>query len=156
MQNKFVNAAKNNTKCSARKGACVTRIEEVDDGVREESMEQRKEEEEESSEKQRPRASKILHQRVNKKEFNTKLRIFRFAVGIPGRGRGEDCRTSIEEERQVPEIHLDYMFMGHQKEGQHLVFFWWQENEGQSCAQHRGPEGVDGRVDLPTAHGMSA
>ena len=31
---------------------------------------------------------------------------------IMGRGREEDCRKSMEEERQVPEVHLDYMFMG--------------------------------------------
>ena len=30
---------------------------------------------------------------------------------IMGRGREEDCRKSMEEERQVPEVHLEYMFM---------------------------------------------
>ena len=36
---------------------------------------------------------------------------------IMGRGRQEDCRKTMEEERQVPEVHLDYMFMGDEKEG---------------------------------------
>ena len=27
-----------------------------------------------------------------------------------GKGREEDHRKSMEEERQVPEVHLDYMF----------------------------------------------
>ena len=79
----------------------MTRIEEVDDVVREESEEQRKQEEKESSEKQRPRASKILDTRVNKREFDMKLRIFRFTVGADMVSRKEDhVRTvakSIEE-----------------------------------------------------------
>ena len=41
---------------------------------------------------------------------------------ITGRGREEDCRKSMEEERQVPEVHLDYMFMGDEKEGKTLAF----------------------------------
>ena len=105
----------------ARKESCVTTIEEVDDVVREESEEQRKQEEEESSEKQRPRASKILDKRVNRKECKTKLRMFRSAVGADMASREEDeVRTDanqLKEERQVPEIHFDYMFMGTEKEG---------------------------------------
>ena len=38
------------------------------------------------------------------------------------RGREEDCRKSMDEERQVPEVHLDYMFMGDEKEGKTLAF----------------------------------
>ena len=79
MRKKFVNAVRTTHNFQAREDACVTRIEEVDDVVREESEEQWKQEEVESSEKQRPRASKVYDKRVNKKEFNTKLRIFRFA-----------------------------------------------------------------------------
>ena len=30
---------------------------------------------------------------------------------IKGRGREEDCRKATEEERRVPKVHLDYMFM---------------------------------------------
>ena len=41
---------------------------------------------------------------------------------IMWRGREEDCRKSMEEERQVPEVHLDYMFMGDEKEGKTLAF----------------------------------
>ena len=41
---------------------------------------------------------------------------------IKGRGR-EDCRKSINEARQVPEIHLEYMFMGDEKERNTLTFW---------------------------------
>ena len=41
---------------------------------------------------------------------------------VMGRGREEDCRKSMEEERQVPEVHLDYMFMGDEKEGNAFAF----------------------------------
>ena len=41
---------------------------------------------------------------------------------IKGMGREEDCRMSIEEERQVQDIHLYYMFMGDEKEGKTLAF----------------------------------
>ena len=36
---------------------------------------------------------------------------------ITGTGREEDCRKTIEEERQVPEMHLDYVFVGDETEG---------------------------------------
>ena len=45
---------------------------------------------------------------------------------IMGRGREEDCRKSMEEERQVPEVHLDYMFMGDEKEGKTLALRWFR------------------------------
>ena len=48
---------------------------------------------------------------------------------IMGRGREEDCRKSMEEERQVPEVHLDHMFMGHEKEGKTLAFLVAREKE---------------------------
>ena len=48
---------------------------------------------------------------------------------IMGRGREEDCRKSMEEERQVPEVHLDSMFMGDEKEGKTLAFLVARERE---------------------------
>ena len=42
---------------------------------------------------------------------------------IKGRGREEDCRKSINEARQVPEIHLEYMFMGDEEERNTLTFW---------------------------------
>ena len=35
----------------------------------------------------------------------------------------------MEEERQVPEVHLDYMFMGDEKEGKTLAFLVARERE---------------------------
>ena len=122
----------------------MTRIEEVDDVVREESMEQKKKEEDESSEKQRPRASKILHQRVDKKEFNTKLRLFRFEAGITGRGQTVANKSRKRDKSQST------------RRKEKNLFFGGKRTRDKSCAQHRGPQEVDGRMDLPTAHGMAA
>ena len=48
---------------------------------------------------------------------------------IMGRGRKEDCRKTMEKERQVPEVHLDYMFMGDEKKGKTLAFLVAREKE---------------------------
>ena len=48
---------------------------------------------------------------------------------IMGRGREEDCRKSMEEDRQVPEVHLDFMFMGDEKEEKTLAFLVARERE---------------------------
>ena len=70
--------------------------------------------------------------------------------------KGRDCRKSVEEERHVPEIHLDYMFMGDEKEGESLAFFGDKRTGDERCAQHRGSKEIDGRMDLPKADGMAA
>ena len=68
---------------------CSTRIKKVDD------VEQKKSEigERTTSQKHHPRQT--LHR---------------------GNGREEDCRKATEEDRQVPEIHLDYMIIGDETE----------------------------------------
>ena len=48
---------------------------------------------------------------------------------IMGRGQEENCRKAIEEERQVPEVYLDCMFMGDEKEGKILAFLVARERE---------------------------
>ena len=68
---------------------------------------------------------------------------------IMGRGREEDWRKSMEEERQVPEVHLDYMFMGDEMEGKTLAFLVFERKGDESCAQYGGSEEDDGRTDLP-------
>ena len=45
------------------------------------------------------------------------------------RGREKDCRKTMEEERQFPEVHLDYVFMGDEKEGKTLAFLVAKERE---------------------------
>ena len=47
---------------------------------------------------------------------------------IKGREREENCFKATEEERHVQCIHLDYMFMGDEKEGKTSAF-WWPEKE---------------------------
>ena len=46
-----------------------------------------------------------------------------------GTGRGVDRRRTMEEERQVPEVYLDYMFMGGEKKGKTLAFLVARERE---------------------------
>ena len=48
---------------------------------------------------------------------------------IMERGREEDCGKSMEEGRQVPEVHLDYVFMGNEKEGTTLASTVARERE---------------------------
>ena len=48
---------------------------------------------------------------------------------IMGRGREEDCHRTMEEKRQVPEIHLDCMLMRDEKEGKTLAFLVARERE---------------------------
>ena len=45
------------------------------------------------------------------------------------RGREENCRNTMEEERQVPEVHLDHRFMGDEKEGETLAFLVARDRE---------------------------
>ena len=48
---------------------------------------------------------------------------------IKGRGREDDCRKATEEKRRVPEVHLDYMLMGDEREGKRLAFLVAPEKE---------------------------
>ena len=63
-----------------------------------------------------------------------------------GRGREEDCRKTMEEERQVPEVHLDYMFMGDEKEGKTLALFLQEKGRRELCSVRwfRGRRRVNG------------
>ena len=42
---------------------------------------------------------------------------------MKGSGREEDFRRTTKKERHVPDIHLDYMFMGEEEEGKTLAFW---------------------------------
>ena len=64
---------------------------------------------------------------------------------ITGSGREEDCRKASEEERQVPEIHL----------GKHWHLSGTRTSN-ESSAQHRGPDEVDGIMDMSKALGVAA
>ena len=74
---------------------------------------------------------------------------------IIGRGRDEDCRKLIEEERQFPETHSDCMFMGDVKE-ENIGNLGCKRTCDKSGAQYRGPEESDGGMDMPKADGMAA
>ena len=54
--------------------------------------------------------------------------------------------------RQVPEIHLD----GRRTERENVGIVGGKRTSDMSCAQHLGPEKIDGRVDMPKAGGMAA
>ena len=75
---------------------------------------------------------------------------------IMRRGREEDCRKSMEEERQVPEVHLDYMFMGDEKGREDVSILGCKRKGDESCAQYGGSEEDDGRMDLPKTDGVAS
>ena len=54
----------------------------------------------------------------------------------------EDFRKATEKQRQVPDIHLGYMFMGDEKERRSVGVFGRQKEGDESCAQHNGSEDV--------------
>ena len=68
---------------------------------------------------------------------------------IKGRGREEDCRKATQEERRVPEVHLDCMFM------EHVGVFCCPRERDEGCVQHCGAEEIDGRVGLPRIDGVA-
>ena len=70
------------------------------------------------------------------------------------RGREEDCRKSMEEERQVLEVHLDYMFMGDEEGREDVGSLGCERERDESCAQYGGSEDDDGRMDLPKIDGV--
>ena len=61
-----------------------------------------------------------------------------------GRGREEECRKTMEEERQVSEVHLDYMFMGEEKEGKTLAFLVPRERETRAVLSAMVPRKTTG------------
>ena len=111
---------KTRTENEARKEVCETRIEVVDDVEHEKSEEQRNQDEED--------------------EFRTRNDAYFVSLLVQtlqqGKEREEDCRKATAEERRVPEIHVDYMFMGDEKEGEN-GFFDGKRRSDKSCAQHR-------------------
>ena len=111
---------KTNTDKEARKEICVTRIEDVDD-VEHEGSRRKKEAlgERKTTRKHDPRQpseqERIEHE-VTRLPFRSWCRHC-----VKGWERDEVCRTATEEEKQVPEIHLDHMFMGDEKKGKTLA-----------------------------------
>ena len=71
------------------------------------------------------------------------------------RRREEDYRKTMEEERQIPEMHLNYMFTRDEKEGKTLALSWLREKD-ESCAQYGGSEEDDGRMELPKTDGVAS
>ena len=56
----------------------------------------------------------------------------------------------LKKREQVPEIHLDHMFMGDEKKGKTLAFLVAQ------CFAAVVPRRVDGRVDMSEADGVAS
>ena len=68
------------------------------------------------------------------------------------KGREEDCRKTMEEERQVPEVHLDSMFMGEEKVGKTLASLVAKERETRAVLS----KVVPGRTDMPKSDGVAS
>ena len=62
----------------------------------------------------------------------------------------------MEEERQVLEVHLHYMFMRDEKEGKTLAILGCKRKGDESCAQYGGSEEDARRTDLPRTDGVAS
>ena len=60
--------------------------------------------------------------------------------------REEDCRRATEEERHVPEIHFDYMFMGEEKEAKTLALLMARKRETRAALSTLVPRKLTGRL----------
>ena len=101
-------------------------------------------------EKGRPRASTILDNRVNKKEMNTKWRIFRVAVGAD---TATNQLRKIEKSQRPIWITCSWATSRKENIG---VVVGGKRASNKNCAQHRGPEEIDQRMNMPKAEGMAA
>ena len=61
----------------------------------------------------------------------------------------------MKGKRRAPEIHLDYMFLSDEKEGNRWHFLVPEES-GESCAKHGGSEKVDGSMDMSNSDGVAS
>ena len=75
---------------------------------------------------------------------------------ITERGREEDCRQTMEEERQVPEFHLACMFMGDEKEGKTLALLVSRERETRAVLRTVVSRQTTGRMVLPKTDGVAS
>ena len=87
-----------------------------------------------SLEKGRPCASTTLVNRLNKNESNLKL-IRAFCIAPKEGRREEGCRKASDAERQIPEIHLEYLFTVDEEEGKTLGILGGTRTSDESCAQ---------------------
>ena len=150
VRKKFVNAVRPKTEIKARNEACVTRIDGVDDVVREESEEQRRDEKEEFGERKTTRMhdprQPSQHERI---EHEMTHRPFRSWCNIAS--REEDERRTVANQ-----LHFGLHVHGRRDGRQHVGIFGGKRTSNKSCAQHRGPKEIDGRMDMPKAAGVAA
>ena len=146
------------TEMKARMEVCVTRIDKVDTVMREKSEEHWKQEEElgewkatRTQDPRQPSEQERIEHAITHLPFRSWC-----TQCIKGREREEDCRKAIEEERHVPGIHLDYVFVGDEKGRENVGVFAGQRKSDESCAQHGGSEEVDARLDMSKADGMAS
>ena len=72
------------------------------------------------------------------------------------RGREEDCRQTMEEGRQVPEFHLDYMFMEDEKEGKTLALLVSKERETRAVLSTVVSRQTTGGMDMSETDGVAS
>ena len=70
-------------------------------------------------------------------------------------GRKEDCPKTAEEARRDPEIHLAFLFIVDEKEGQTLACLVARDKETKAVFSAGGAEDIDGRMDLPEVDGVA-
>ena len=75
---------------------------------------------------------------------------------IRGRGKEEPCRRTSGDGEGLPEVHVDFMFMGEEKEGKTLAVLVGRERKNEGDGGDGGAEEVDGRVGVAEADGVAA
>ena len=72
------------------------------------------------------------------------------------RGRDEACRKTMEEERQVPEVHLDNVFMGDENGRENSGVLGFETEGDESRAQYGGSEEDAGIMDMSETDGVAS
>ena len=113
-----------------RKESCVTRIEEVDDVEHEKLEEPRRKRK--SLEKRRPHENTILDNQANRKQLNTRRRIFHSAVGADSASREGAARMIVakqlkKRDKSQKSVWTACVFMGDEKEGKTLALLLARE-----------------------------
>ena len=134
MRNKFVKAVRPRQTPRYEEKSSVVKIDGVDEGDEAEGAGGREESDEweefENGEVVRKHDPRQPSQQEKEEHEMTHLPFRSWCRPcIMARGREEDCHKSMEEERQVPVVHLDYMFMRDEKEGKTLTFLVARERE---------------------------
>ena len=151
--NQNLERCKTKTKNEARKGVCITRIEEVDDVEHEKTNERRKQEEEEEFGEWKTTRRHDPRQPSEQERIEHEMTHLPFRIWcrhcIKGKWREGDCRDATQEERQVPEIRLVSRSWATKRKGKRRRFLVAETERRELCSarRSRGSRRESGNVE---------